>query len=72
MKYFSKIIFLCFFLASPTIFAQTKTENVFIIMTDGFRWQEVFGGADSILIFSKEFTQDSARTVQKFCAKTAT
>ncbi|CAH0996470.1 hypothetical protein EMA8858_02602 [Emticicia aquatica] len=72
MKYFSKIIFLCFFLASPTIFAQTKTENVFIIMTDGFRWQEVFGGADSILIFSKEFTPDSARTVQKFWAKTAT
>ena len=27
-----------------------KTENVFIITTDGFRWQEVFSGADPSLI----------------------
>ncbi|WP_394990633.1 phosphoglyceromutase [Emticicia sp.] len=73
MNSFSKtLLFLIILLANQTIFAQSKTENVFIIMTDGFRWQELFGGADSTLIFSKEFTPDSARTVGKFWAKTAT
>lgn len=71
MKSFFKIL-LTFLLSSQIVFAQNKTENVFIIMTDGFRWQEVYGGADSTLIFSKEFTPDSARTVGKFWAKTAT
>jgi hypothetical protein len=61
MNSFSKIL-LFLLLSSQIIFAQNKTENVFIIMTDGFRWQEMFGGADSTLIFSKEFTPDSART----------
>lgn len=27
-----------------------KTENVFLIISDGFRWQEVFSGADPILM----------------------
>ncbi|MFL6447546.1 MAG: sulfatase-like hydrolase/transferase [Bryobacteraceae bacterium] len=27
-----------------------KTENVIFVMTDGFRWQELFGGADAPLI----------------------
>lgn len=70
MKSFSKILLTLLF-SSQIIFAQNKTENVFIIMTDGFRWQEMFGGADSSLIFSKEFTPDSARTVRNFWAKTA-
>jgi hypothetical protein len=30
--------------------AQSKTDNVVIVTFDGFRWQEVFGGADSLLI----------------------
>ncbi|MBL7748297.1 MAG: hypothetical protein JNM19_12750, partial [Chitinophagaceae bacterium] len=29
-------------------------ENLFIITTDGFRWQEVFNGADSLLINSED------------------
>src|SRR5690242_16870126 len=27
-----------------------KTENLFLITVDGFRWQEVFGGAEESLI----------------------
>jgi hypothetical protein len=30
--------------------ADRKTENVFLIMSDGLRWQEVFGGADETLL----------------------
>ena len=69
MNSFSKILILLL-LANQVVFAQNKTENVFIIMTDGFRWQELYGGADSTLIFSKEFTPDSAQTVKEFWAKT--
>lgn len=34
------------FLASAQA-AQLKTENVFLIISDGFRWQEVFNGAEA-------------------------
>lgn len=30
--------------------ATHKTENVIVVMTDGVRWQEVFGGADPALL----------------------
>ncbi len=34
------------------------SENIFIITTDGFRWQEVFSGADSTLLDDSEYVQD--------------
>ncbi len=33
--------------------AATLTENVFLITVDGFRWQEVFGGAEALLMNEK-------------------
>ncbi len=33
--------------------------NVFIITTDGFRWQEIFNGADSALINNEKYTPDT-------------
>ena len=33
-------------------------HNVFIVMTDGFRWQEVFRGVDSTLLTAKTYWQD--------------
>jgi len=33
-----------------TASAATKTENVFLITTDGLRWQEVFTGAEELLL----------------------
>src|SRR5688572_28250183 len=38
----------------------SASENVFIIITDGFRWQEIFNGADSVLINNERFTPDTA------------
>ncbi|MCX6317439.1 MAG: phosphoglyceromutase [Bacteroidetes bacterium] len=35
-------------------------ENLFIITTDGFRWQELFTGADSTLINSEKYTPDTS------------
>ena len=48
-----------------------KTENVFIITTDGFRWQEVFTGADSNLINDKQFVEDAGLIKQMYWDSTA-
>jgi Type I phosphodiesterase / nucleotide pyrophosphatase len=37
----------------------SASENLFIIITDGFRWQEIFSGADSVLINDESFTPDT-------------
>lgn len=34
-------------------------NNVFLITLDGFRWQELFQGADSAVLFNAKFTADS-------------
>ena len=34
-------------------------SNVFVITVDGFRWQELFSGADSALIYNTNFTKDA-------------
>ncbi len=43
-----------------------KTKHVFIITTDGFRWQEVFTGADSLLINNKKYTTDIALSKEMY------
>ncbi len=43
-----------------------KTKNIFIITTDGFRWQEVFTGADSALINNSKYTSDTSITKQLY------
>lgn len=49
-----------------TTFAQTA-ENIIIITTDGFRWQEVFGGMDSAIANNNKFNQyDSAGIFKKY------
>ncbi|HZH63685.1 MAG TPA: alkaline phosphatase family protein [Flavisolibacter sp.] len=45
--------------------AQEK-ENVFIITTDGLRWQEIFNGADSSLLFNTDFVKDTALAAQLY------
>jgi Type I phosphodiesterase / nucleotide pyrophosphatase len=43
-----------------------KTENLIIVTLDGMRWQEVFGGIDSLIVVNKKFTSDSASIENKF------
>ncbi|MBE7176327.1 MAG: alkaline phosphatase family protein [Mucilaginibacter polytrichastri] len=59
------------FLAQPVFAQQHKTQNLVLVTLDGFRWQEVFRGADSMLSSSAAFTPDTADIRQKFWAKTA-
>lgn len=51
-----------------------KTQNVILITFDGLRWQELFGGADSLLLFNDTFTKPSDENkalVQQFWKSTA-
>jgi hypothetical protein len=37
-----------------------RTKHLFIITIDGFRWQEVFTGADPLLVANPEYVRDTA------------
>ncbi|SHH37790.1 Type I phosphodiesterase / nucleotide pyrophosphatase [Chryseolinea serpens] len=41
---------------------QRKTENLIVITLDGFRWQEVFAGADSALLFNTRYSNPDFNT----------
>ncbi|MDB5197654.1 MAG: hypothetical protein JWP88_2025 [Flaviaesturariibacter sp.] len=43
-------------------------QNIFIVTLDGFRWQELFGGADSLLINNPAITPDTSYTKAMYWA----
>jgi len=59
-------------LSVSTAFGQQhKTKNLIIISMDGYRWKELFQGADSALLFGKHYnSQDSVWRVKKYWAAT--
>lgn len=59
------LVLICQFLTG-TIQAQTKTENIILVTLDGLRWQEVFGGADSILLKNRNYTKNYDGTSASF------
>lgn len=64
-----RILSLLFCLLVTTAFSQKlKTENLFIITLDGFRWQELYSGADSLLITDKKYVEDPIGLKKKFWA----
>ncbi|MDP4284934.1 MAG: alkaline phosphatase family protein [Bacteroidota bacterium] len=66
-----KIKFLLFFslIWGSSYAQQHKTKKEIIVLMDGYRWQELFRGADSALLFSKKYnSQDSTWRVQKYWA----
>lgn len=67
-----KALFLLFLLSLPLSAAhgqKRKTENVVLITMDGWRWQELFGGADSLLIRDKRYVGDTAGLLHQFWAQ---
>ncbi len=57
----------CIFLAVGLAAQNTPAaRNVFIITTDGFRWQEVFNGADATLISDPELVKDTSLLKTEF------
>lgn len=61
MKRIAFIAFvLCFFVIPSTAQPGQSAPNIFIITTDGFRWQEIFNGADSIIISNPVYVRDTS------------
>lgn len=57
-------------IVTQLVFAQKlKTENLFIITLDGLRWQELFSGADSLLITNKDYVEDPLDLKRRFWAE---
>jgi len=66
LKFFFFVGLLCFVFAS---YAQPihKTKNVVVILIDGYRWQELFHGADFDLLNNKKYnSDDSLQWMKKF------
>lgn len=59
-----KILLSVFTLLVLSVQAQ-KTENIIIITTDGFRWQELFKGMDETIARDSRFNQDDSATIFK-------
>ena len=71
MKYFCRflIAFTLIAFTKQTLFAQVKAPagNLIIFVMDGYRWHELFEGADSAIIFDHKYNHnDSAYTVKKY------
>lgn len=70
-----KIIILLFVFSitiSATGIGQTKkSENIVVVTMDGLRWQEIFGGADSLLTFDTTASYNYNYVREKFWAPTA-
>jgi hypothetical protein len=55
------------FTQSTLVRAQAPARNMVIFLMDGYRWKELFEGADSSLLFNKHYNRvDSAWTVTKY------
>jgi hypothetical protein len=59
-------LFLILLFGSNPLQSQTKTKNIILITIDGLRWQEVFNGADSSLLYNKEFTKKPDEFAKKY------
>ncbi len=69
---FKLVIFTFFLLACQSGWAQTntqKTENVVLILIDGYRWQELFNGANYDLLTNPKYNSgDSLQRMKKYWA----
>src|SRR6185312_932483 len=63
------LLFLAVTIFTPLLAQNHKTQNIVVVTLDGFRWQELYRGADSALINSK-FTESKADIRKKFWAPT--
>ena len=65
-----KINLLFLALLSSAVISAQESPRVVLITLDGFRWQELFSGADPDLIGNSEFVQDTASLKKNFWRET--
>lgn len=53
---------------SITLMGQTKnkTQNIILVTIDGFRWQEVFNGADSSFLHNKQLVENTSKYEKRY------
>src|SRR3546814_205978 len=67
----SLIVVLLLFFVFPAIAQRQKAQNLIIVTTDGYQWEELFRGADSAKLFGKKFiSQNQAALIKKYWAET--
>ena len=66
-----KLLIILLAVSAAAVAQKRKTENIFIITLDGFRWQELYNGADPALIGKKEYVKDSVALKDTFWAPTS-
>ncbi len=66
-----RIFFLLSFFVSVSALAQ-PAQNLILVTLDGVRWQEIFNGADSTLLFDPVYSRDTASARKQFWAATPT
>jgi len=59
-------LLLCLFAIHSKAQSDQSAPNIFIITTDGFRWQELFNGADSLIISNPDYVKDTALLKQMY------
>jgi hypothetical protein len=62
-------IFFVLFVLFPNMIAG-QTDHLLFVTSDGIRWQEIFEGADSALLFNPKLVKDTAAYSTKYWAKT--
>lgn len=66
-----RVLLFVFLLITGVAGAQRQTENIIIVTTDGFRWQEVFKGMDSAIANNPKYNQgDSEYLFKNFWGNT--
>lgn len=67
----SLVAFLLCFIATISFAQFKRSENIIVVTMDGLRWQEVFGGADSLLSFDTAASYSTGYVQKKFWEPTA-
>lgn len=63
------LIFFMFISISVAFAQKNRTQNIVVISIDGYRWQEIFQGADSSILFSENYCkQNPAYLFSKYWA----
>src|SRR5688500_16318794 len=66
----STLLLLVFFITLLSISQNKLTEYIILITFDTLSWQELFGGADSLLINDSIYTTDRKEAKKRYWAET--
>ncbi|PIB28136.1 sulfatase-like hydrolase/transferase [Maribacter sp. 4G9] len=71
MNYKIPLLLLLMCMGSGQVRAQQEETNIVLITLDGFRWQELFTGADSLLVANSDYVQDTTDLKRLFWKKSS-